>query len=57
LRATTSVSKTRVRFRPVTVAAEPPAVASSLVVVMGATGPRVEGLDVESAARLLALLR
>jgi hypothetical protein len=24
---------------------------------MGATGPRVEGLDLESAARLLALLR
>jgi transposase-like protein len=53
----TRASKTRVRFRPVTVAAAPPAVASPLVVVMGATGPRVEGLDVESAARLLALLR
>jgi hypothetical protein len=53
----TRASKTQVRFRPVTVAAAPAAGASPLVVVMGTTGPRVEGLDVESAARLLALLR
>ena len=50
-------SQTRARFRPVAVTAPAPAVPPPLVVVMGATGPRVEGLDVESAARLLALLR
>jgi transposase-like protein len=53
----TRASKTRARFRPVAVAALPPAGTPALVVVMGATGPRVEGLDIESAARLLALLR
>jgi hypothetical protein len=52
----TRASPTRARFRAVAVTA-PPASAPPLVVVMGATGPRVEGLDVESAARLLALLR
>jgi transposase-like protein len=46
--------KTRAWFRPVALVASPP---PPLVVVMAATGPRVEGLDVESAARLLALLR
>jgi transposase-like protein len=51
-------SKRHARFRPVAVVASaPPPVAPSLAVVLGATGPRVEGLDVESAARLLALLR
>ena len=45
------------RFRPVAVAAPTMPVARPLVVVMDTAGPRVEGLDVESAARLLALLR
>ena len=50
--------KVRARFRPVAVVAPAlPSVPPPLVMVMGATGPRVEGLDVESAARLLALLR
>jgi len=59
----TRASKPRARFRPVAVVAPatpgPPAtpVPPALVVVMDATGPRVEGLDVASAARLLALLR
>lgn len=49
----------RARFRPVTVtvAAAPTPGALPLVVVMGDAGLRVEGLDVESTARLLALLR
>jgi hypothetical protein len=34
-----------------------PTPASSLVLLMTAQGPRVEGLDVEGAARLLTLLR
>lgn len=57
-RWTRQVSARR-RFHPVQVIApEPPsAVAHGLVVVMRADGPRVEGLDVEAAARLLALLR
>jgi hypothetical protein len=49
--------KRRAHFRPVAVAAPTAPVASPVVVVMGAAGPRVEGLTVESAARLLALLR
>jgi transposase-like protein len=49
--------QTRAQFRPVAVAAPAPVGAPALVVVMGVTGPRVEGLDVDSAARLLALLR
>ena len=54
----TRESKRRARFRRVAVVAHSPAVAPPpLIVVLGATGPRVEGLDVESAARLLALLR
>lgn len=45
-----------VRFAPVHVeTATPPD--PRLIVVMDARGPRVEGLDVETAARLLALLR
>jgi transposase-like protein len=43
-------------FRPVAVVDEAP-VASDLVLVLTPMGPRVEGLDVERAARLLALLR
>jgi hypothetical protein len=41
----------------VVAAPTPTPASSSLVIVIGAMGPRVEGLDVESAARLLALLR
>jgi hypothetical protein len=50
-------STTRARFRPVAVAGPPPSAAPPVVLVMSATGPRVEGLDVESVARLLTLLR
>ena len=39
------------------VASIPGSVTPGLVVVVTANGPRVEGLDVESAARLLTLLR
>jgi hypothetical protein len=55
----TRQGQTRRRFHPVQVVAPEPrqAVAHGLVVVMCADGPRVEGLDVEAAARLLALLR
>ena len=53
----TRESPRRPRFRRVAVVAPPMAAPPSLVIVMGAIGPRVEGLDVESAARLLALLR
>ena len=51
--------KTRRRFHSVQVVApEPPeAIAHGLVVVMRTDGLHVEGLDVEAAARLLALLR
>jgi transposase-like protein len=45
-------------FRPVAVVDEASVpVAADLVLVITPTGPRVEGLDVERAARLLALLR
>jgi transposase-like protein len=47
----------RARFHRVDVAAPPAPTAPSLAVVMTAQGPRVEGLDVENLARLLALLR
>jgi len=51
-------SPTRARFHPVQVApAVVPSGGAGLVVVLGAETARVEGLDVESAARLLALLR
>lgn len=55
----TRESPRRPRFRRIAVVAAPtPTPApSSLAIVIGAMGPRVEGLDVESAARLLALLR
>jgi len=39
------------------VAPIPTSAAPGLVVVVTANGPRVEGLDVEAAARLLTLLR
>jgi hypothetical protein len=55
----TRQGKTRQRFQPVQVVVPetPRAVAPSLVVVLRPDGPRVEGLDVDAAARLLALLR
>jgi hypothetical protein len=51
-------SKKRRRFAPVQVVAPaPPRSVPGIVMVMSADGPRIEGLDVEAAARLLALLR
>jgi hypothetical protein len=48
----------RVRFAPVQVMAPaPPPPVPGIVIVMGAAGPRIEGLDIEAAARLLVLLR
>lgn len=51
--------KKRGRFHPVQVVAPEPthAAGARLVVVMSAEGPRIEGLDVDAAARLLMLLR
>jgi transposase-like protein len=51
-------SKPSGRFAPVQVVAPaaPPPV-PGIVIVMSAAGPRIEGLDVEAAARLLGLLR
>jgi hypothetical protein len=45
-----------VRFTPVRVEPARPS-DPRLVVILDTRGPRVEGLDVEAAARLLALLR
>lgn len=45
------------RFRPVEVIADAPRAATGLVVVVDATSLRVEGLDVETAAQLVARLR
>jgi transposase-like protein len=54
----TRASQTRTRFHPVQIVSpERPAAGADLVVVVGAGVTRVEGLDVESAARLLVLLR
>jgi transposase-like protein len=50
-------SKAQRRFRQAAVVTPATAGPLALVVVIGVSGPRVEGLDVESAARLLALLR
>jgi hypothetical protein len=51
-------SKRRPPFHPVQVVTPAPAhVASSVVIRLMPEGPRVEGLDVEAAAKLLALLR
>jgi hypothetical protein len=51
-------SASRSRFHPVAVVTpEPALVASGVVILLTPDGPRVEGLDVETAARLLALLR
>jgi hypothetical protein len=54
----TRASMHRPRFRPITVVDSAPAVATGAVVIqMTAAGPRIEGLTVETAARLLTLLR
>ena len=51
-------SARRPRFRPIEVIPpEPSAVTPVLVVTVTTDGPRVEGLTVETAARLLTLLR
>jgi transposase-like protein len=51
-------SKTPVRFHPVQVIApESVRAVPSVVIRLTADGPRVEGLDVEAAAKLLVLLR
>jgi len=51
-------TKRRARFQAVQVITSPPAQAvRSLVLQLTAEGARVEGLDVETAARLLGLLR
>ena len=54
----TRASPSRARFHPVAIVApQRPTERADLVIVVGATSTRVEGLDVETAARLLALLR
>jgi hypothetical protein len=45
------------RFRPVRVIADAAPVSGRLVVVIDATGVRIEGVDVETAAQLVARLR
>jgi hypothetical protein len=45
------------RFRPVRVIADAVPVMTRLVVIIDAAGVRVEGLDVETAAQLIARLR
>lgn len=45
------------RFRPVRVIADATPVPTRLVVVLDATGIRVEGLDIDTAAQLVARLR
>ncbi len=45
------------RFRPVRVVADAAPVAARLVVVIDATGVRIEGVDVATAAQLIAQLR
>ena len=54
----TRASPPRTRFHPVEIVPQEPRGPSTADVVVAAAGQlRVEGLDVESAARLLALLR
>jgi hypothetical protein len=56
----TRASARRSRFRPIEVVAAAPAIntgAAAVAIQITAAGPRVEGLTVETAARLLALLR
>ena len=51
-------SKRQARFHPVRIVTPvPAALAPSLVMVVPTVGARVEGLDVEAAAKLLTLLR
>jgi hypothetical protein len=51
-------SKRHARFHPVHIVTPMPAVpAPSLVMVVPSVGARVEGLDLETVAKLLALLR
>jgi len=53
-------SVSRPRFRPIEVVDPAPAInasAAAVAIQITAAGPRVEGLTVEAAARLLALLR
>jgi hypothetical protein len=58
LHRSTPAAPPRTRFHPSQVSPEAPRVSVTAVVVVAAAGQlRVEGLDVESAARLLALLR
>lgn len=58
LRRWTRGTSRRGAFRPITVIAPPPAVATmSVAVTITAAGPRIEGLSVDAAARLLTLLR
>ena len=45
------------RFRPVRVIADAAPVPTRLVVIIDATGMRVEGVDVETVAQLVARLR
>ena len=45
------------RFRPVRVVADSVPAPARLVVVVDATGVRIEGVDVETAAQLVARLR
>jgi hypothetical protein len=45
------------RFRPVRVIADAVPMVTRLVVIIDATGVRVEGVDVETAAQLIARLR
>jgi len=50
-------SKRAARFHPVQVVSREPATAPPIVIEFIALGARVGGLDVEAAAKLLALLR
>lgn len=45
------------RFRPVHVIADAAPVSAGLVLIIDATGVRVEGVDVETVAQLIARLR
>jgi hypothetical protein len=45
------------RFRPVHVIADDGPVSTRLVVIIDAAGVRVEGVDIETAAQLIARLR
>ena len=58
LRRWVQQAKARARFQPVHVAVPPATPATpGITVVLTAAGARVEGLDVDTAARLLGLLR